>query len=70
MSYHIQSYGKGSIRRNGDKYELNVDGVVVGSYSSVQELVEAHPLEKQVASVHSEATEADVVTTPTTKAKK
>ena len=44
MSYYIQSYGKGYIQRNGDKYELVEDGKLVGSYQSIETLVKYHPL--------------------------
>jgi hypothetical protein len=69
MSYYIQSYGKGFIQRNGDKYELNIDGEVVGSYDSIQHLVDAHPLDdgKQVSTVDEEAAEATVDTTSAPK---
>ncbi|MCD5341522.1 hypothetical protein LR392_04670 [Arthrobacter sp. AK04] len=44
MSYYIQSYGKGYIQRNGDKYELVVNGEVVESYKSIDTLVQYNPV--------------------------
>lgn len=41
MVYYIQRFAQGAIYRNGNIYELNIDGKVVGSYCSVAELVKA-----------------------------
>lgn len=63
MSYFIQSYGKGYIQRNGDKYELVVNGEVAGSYKSIDSLVKYNPTSsgKQVSTV-DQAAETESVT--------
>ena len=45
MSYFIQNYGNGHIARDGNKYQLvDREDKVVGTYSSVDELVKANPV--------------------------
>lgn len=69
MATYLQSYSKGYIARDGDKYQYNEGGKVIGSYSSVQELVDANPINgTQSSKTDSKATTtADVASASTTK---
>jgi hypothetical protein len=57
MSYFIQSYGKGFIQRNGDKYGVVLNQEVAGSYVSIEKLVHYNPVSdgKQASTVDEKA---------------
>lgn len=41
MGYYLQSYGRGYITREGDKYQYHEGDKAVGTYDTIDELVEA-----------------------------
>lgn len=71
MAVFIQSFGKGHIARDGDKYQYVENNKVVGTYDTTEALVEAYSGKqtKQSGSSSSQAlTTADVA--PKAAAKK
>lgn len=42
MAYYVSSFRKGYIAREANQYQLVVDGEVVGTYDSVEELAKAN----------------------------
>lgn len=62
MAYYLQSYGKGYIQRDGDKYELLENGEVVGTYKSIATLVQHNPVSDGKQAPKLAETKADTKT--------
>lgn len=62
MSVYIQGFSKGFIAREGNQYQYNEGGKVVGTYDSVEELVAANS--KTDGEQDRPAPEAEPTTTP------
>jgi hypothetical protein len=70
MADYVQSYAKGFIAREGDKYQYNVGGKVVGTYKSIDELVKDNSGQKKPAEKEDTTFRETLKTKPAKASKK